>query len=59
MAQSTNDVAASLREVNERASAFTENRTEADRLATIKAAQDLVKQLQTPQESLFDIIYSV
>lgn len=38
---------------------FKAQSTEADRLAAIDAAQDLIRKLQTPQESATNISYSV
>lgn len=38
---------------------FKSKSTEADRLAAIDAAQDLIRKLQTPQESIIDVSYSV
>lgn len=48
-----------LQQLNNRASAFESQNAETDRLATIQAARDLISELQTPQESMVDITYSV
>lgn len=48
-----------LQPLNSKASAFETQKTEADRLATIQAARDLIHELQTPQESMVDVTYSV
>lgn len=48
-----------LQQLYDRMSAFELQNTETDRLATIQAARDLICELQTPQESMVDITYSV
>lgn len=49
----------SLQKLNSSATTFETKKTEADRLATIQTARDLIHELQTPQESMVDITYSV
>lgn len=44
---------------DEQISKFKGQSSEADRLAAIEAAQDLIRKLQTPQESTINISYSV
>lgn len=48
-----------LKQLNDQISTPKAQYAEADRLATIKTAQDLIRNLLTPQESITEISYNV
>lgn len=48
-----------LQQLNQQVSTFNTNSSEANRLAIIQRARDLIGKYQTPQESTFDLSYSV
>lgn len=55
----TEEIVGQLGHLNDQVLTFKAQRAEADRLAAIKAAQDLIRKLQTPQESNIEISYNV
>ena len=55
----TEEVVSQLGRLNDQVLTFKAQHAEADRLAAIKAAQDLIRKLQTPQESNIEISYNV
>lgn len=56
---SSEQISSLLKQLNDRTAAFQAENGEKERVAALKAAQDLVWALQTPQESIVNITYTV